>query len=105
MNETEPLYFKEFKKHIDVKIETSFNELAIIIKDTLVTKDDIKDMVTKEDLEYEINEIKREMATKDDIKGIHEHIGRYEVRAQNVEQILLQDHKPRIADLEKEVFI
>ena len=41
---------------------------------------------------------------KDSIGKIEGHIGRYEVRAQNIEQILLQDHKPRITELEKRVF-
>jgi len=43
-----------------------------------------------------------------EIKGtivkIERYIGRYEVRAQNIENILLEEHKPRIITLEKEVF-
>ena len=41
---------------------------------------------------------------KDSVTKIEGHIGRYEIRAQNIEQILLQDFKPRIQALEKEVF-
>jgi hypothetical protein len=70
----------------------------------MATKDDIKNMATKDDIE----EIKNEMLTKEEYKEgqklILAHIGRYEIRAQNIEEILLQDHKPRIADLENEVF-
>lgn len=91
MNETEPLYIKklrehidhklethipkyfiEFKKEIDVrfdemnnKIETSIDELAISTAKAfskVATKEDIKDMVTKEDI--------KDMATKHDIKKI-----------------------------------
>ena len=53
----------------------------------MVVKDDIKDM-----------------ATKSDIKPLLTLIGSYEVRAKNIEEILLKDHKPRIVDLEKEVY-
>ena len=81
----------EFKK-----VHKKFDE----IEEKMVTKEELEDikkiMATKEDI--------RDMATKHDIKEILEHIGRYEIRTQNVENILLQDYKPRIADLEKEVF-
>lgn len=126
----EPEYFKDFKKHVDrrfdevdQKIEREVGGLAAMtanefrridarfeeIESTMATKEDIKNMATKQDIE----EIRKDMATKEDIKDMatkHDvkeilaHIGRYEIRAQNVEDILLQDHKPRIADLEKEVF-
>ena len=97
---TEPRYFKEFKKDIKKHIDGSINELAVMIKDTVATKDDIQEiwanMVTKDDL--------KNFATKEDVKEILSHIGRYEIRAQNIEDIILQDHKPRIKDIEKEVF-
>ena len=35
---------------------------------------------------------------------IEAHIGRYEVRSTNLEQIMLNDHKSRIVELEKVVF-
>lgn len=119
-----PQYFKDFQVHIDKKIESEvnglnkkieseINSLAIMIKDnfvtkdefedglneirdTMATKDDIKDMATKDDI--------KDMATKNDIRIVIEHIGSYEIRALNVEKILNQEHKPRIIDLEKEVF-
>lgn len=123
MNETQQQYFKEFRNdfkefkehidrrfdHLDNKIESEINGLAIMIKDTvatkyeleelrsqMATKDDIKDMATKEDIKY--------MATKHDVREILSHIGRYEIRAQNHEETLHHDHKPRIVDLEKKVF-
>lgn len=113
-----PSYIKELKEdlilHFDAKIEQvvsrEVGSLAAMtakefrridarfeaIESTMATKEDIKDMATKEDI--------RDMATKSDMKEILAHIGRYEIRAQNTEDIMLQDHKPRIADLEKEVF-
>ncbi len=66
------------------------------IKENMVTKEDIADMVTK----YDISD----MATKNDIKPILNLIGSYEIRSKNTEDIVLHDHKPRIIDLEKEVF-
>ncbi len=110
MHETEPLYFREFRKHFDNKIDSSINDLILTMTDTMITKEEFeegldeirKDMATKEDIKnMATKEDIKNMATKEDMKGIHEHIGRYEVRAQNIEQILLQDHKPRIASLEQ----
>ena len=119
-------------KHFDSKIESEINSLAQTIYRTvalkedikdmvrkddiknMATKDDIKNMATKQDLEAirndmatkdDIKEIWDNMATKSDVKEILSHIGRYEVRARNIEEILLEDHKPRIIDLEKEVYL
>jgi len=140
MKETEPLYFKEFRTHFDKKIESSINELAIMIKDNFATKDDISNFATKDDLanfatkddisnfatkddlanfatkddlanfatkddlaNFATKDDLANFATKDDVKEILAHIGRYEVRAQNVEQILTHDHKPRIVALEKAI--
>ncbi len=109
-----PQYFKDFQVHIDKKfdsvdkkfiaidkkIESEVNGLAVMIKDNFVTKDEFEDkmenMVTKDDI--------KDMVTKEDIQPILQHIGSYEIRARNIEDILLKDHKPRIIDLEKEVF-
>lgn len=119
IDNTEPKYFKEFRRSIDIKfdhadksmrkfVEKSVNELALMIKDTVATKYDLeeirKEMVTKEDLNHELSLVKNEMATKEDTNKILKHIGAYEIRAKNIEDILLHDHKPRIKDLEKEVF-
>ncbi len=108
-----PKYFRDFQVHIDKKIESEINSLAVMIKDNFATKDDLeemkKDMVTKEDIKdmvttYDI----KDMATKEDVREavapILKHIGSYEMRAKNIEDILLKDHKPRIVDLEKKVF-
>ena len=91
----------EMKEDInDIAINTAQNLRDIAeIKDEMkgmATKEDIKDMATKEDI--------REMATKSDVKSILQLVGSYEVRSINIENILLQDHKPRISALEKEVF-
>ena len=136
MLEVEPKYFRKFEERIIKKIDTSINELAVMIKDNFATKTDLQDglnsikdeMVTKKDFEYEIglirnematkkdleyevgsirfeiNLIRNEMATKNDVDKILKHIGRYEVRAQNTEEMLIEDHKPRINALERSVF-
>jgi len=79
------------------------------IWNTMATKEDIKNMATKEDIAL----ICDNMATKEDIKTlatntdfekVYALIGKYETRASNIEDILLEDHKPRIVDLEREVF-
>jgi hypothetical protein len=97
------------------------------IWDTMATKDDIakiwKSMATKDDIEQiwssmstkdDIALIWDNMATKEDVKTlatkadfekVYTLIGKYETRASNVEDILLEDHKPRIVDLEREVFV
>lgn len=101
MQENEPQYFKEFKNCIESSIDdikTSINDLAVSIKDTVATKSDISD------LEYELSLIRNEMATKQEVHEMLVHIGRYEVRSQNTEDTLHNDHKPRIIDLEKKVF-
>ncbi len=126
MNETEPIYITQLKDSIinlDKKLDTGFklikhdigeikgeitgmkSEITEMndnvnnidwIKENMVTKEDIADIVTK----YDISD----MATKGDIKPILNLIGSYKVRAKNTEDIVLNDHKPRIIDLEKEVF-
>ncbi len=52
-------------------------------------------------VDYEISDIKNTMATKEEVKDILSHIGRYEVRTQNIEETLKSDHEPRIKNLEK----
>ena len=99
----------------DIAINTAQNLRDItIIKETMATKEDIKDMVVKSDIEDMVRksdieymvtkEDIKDMATKQDIKPILTLIGSYEVRAKNVEDILLQDHKPKISELQKAVF-
>jgi SMC interacting uncharacterized protein involved in chromosome segregation len=75
----------------------------------MMTKNEIDRMGTNMNkMSGDISEI------RDDISGLHydmeelginmekiqAHIGRYEIRAQNIELILLEDHKPRIKNLE-----
>ncbi len=87
----------------DIKNMATKQDIEAVRSD-MATKDDIRkiwdNMATKED----IKEVWDNMATKSDVKEILSHIGRYEVRARKVEEILLEDHKPRIIDLEKEVY-
>ncbi len=125
MIETEPQYFIKFREHIDkkfdnidkkfVELQQDVEDIAIMtakntseiskIKENMVTKEDIKDMVVKSDIEYMVTtEDIKDMATKEDLKPITQLIGSYEIRAKNIDQILIQDHKPRIAALEKKAF-
>lgn len=114
-----PRYFKEFEVHFDKKIEKEIDSLAAMtamefvridrrlddMQDKMATKEDIKDMVTKDYIvDMATKHDIRDMATKTDVKEILSLVGKYEVCALNVEDIQLHDHKPRIKDLEKEVF-
>lgn len=56
-------------------------------------------------VDYELSVLRQTMATKDDICSLDAHIGRFERRFQNIEEIVLQDHSPRIRALEEEVGI
>ena len=107
MPEQEPQYFKEFREHIDKrfdsvesKIEKEVGDLAAMTKREFDRVDERFDNLERRvgHLELDVSEL------KDSVVKIEGHIGRYEIRSQNVEQILLQDHKPRIIDLEKAVF-
>ena len=122
IEEKTPKYIKELKNdligHIDQKIDSSIGELAITIYNTVALKEDIKNMATKDDIKNmatkdDINLIWENMVTKEDIKDMATKsdvnkiltlIGSYEVRSKNIEEIILEDHKPRIIDLEKVVY-
>lgn len=117
MNETIPNYIielkNELKDHFDNKIEKEVGDLALItakgfadIEKRMATKEDLEELrvSTKDDLNFELGLIRDEMATKKEVKEILEHIGRYEVRAQNTESTVRDDHKPRLIKLEEEVF-
>lgn len=132
MNETEPNYITQLKDSIinlDRKLDSGFklikddigeikNDIEILaistakntkdidwIKDNIVVKSDMDNIVTKDYISdmVTVHDIS-DMTTKSDIKPILNLIGSYEVRAKNTEDIVLHDHRPRIIDLEKEVF-
>ena len=132
MNETEPNYITQLKDSIinlDRKLDSGFklikddiveikNDIEILaintakntkdidwIRDNIVVKSDMDNIVTKDYISdmVTVHDIS-DMATKSDIKPILNLIGSYEIRAKNTEDIVLHDHKPRIIDLEKEVF-
>ena len=95
---------KELKDHLDEKIEKEVGGLAIMTANHFFRIE--KEMaINKEELKDDIREIHQTMATKEDLKPILQHIGAYEMRARNIEDILLHDHKPRIVDLEKIVYM
>ena len=64
------------------------NEIGRIDKSINKMSDDISN------LHYDMEELGINM------EKIEAHIGRYEIRAQNIELILVEDHKPRIKSLE-----
>ncbi len=120
MNETEPVYIKELKEQIG-RIDHKIDEVLISTAKEFRRIDErfdevderfngIDERFSKADLEFDSvnNRLDRLESSnaeiKEDISKIEGHIGRYEVRAQNIEAILLEDHKPRIIALEKEVF-
>lgn len=102
MIETEPLYIAKFKE----SVEKSINDLAVMIKENVAMKSDLENLVTKDGLEERMEEMRvlNKQDLKEAIDPIIKHIGAYEIRAKNVEDILNKEHKPRIIDLEKEVF-
>ena len=114
MPEQEPQYFKEFREHIDKrfdsvesKIEKEVGDLAAMTKREFDRVDERFAAVDVrfDNLERRVGHLELDVSElKDSVVKIEGHIGRYEIRSQNVEQILLQDHKPRIIDLEKAVF-
>jgi predicted nucleic acid-binding Zn-ribbon protein len=82
------------------RIEKNFEDLMIMLVNQFTAIDK-----RFEALEYEVSVIKQNMATKDDIRELDSHIGRLEIRFQKIEDIVLNDHRPRIKNLEKEVGI
>jgi len=132
IKEQTPTYIIELKddlvKHIDTSLSdfmatiyktVALKEDVVSIREDIVSiREDVKSMATKEDIKNmamkdDIALIWDNMATKEDIKTLatkhdfdrlYNLVGRYETRAQNIEEILLEDHKPRIVDLEREVF-
>ncbi len=100
---------KGLKNELINNTNDSVNELAIMINNNFATKQDLERFATntKEDfriLDSRIDNIENNMATKKDIKEICSLIGSYEVRARKIEEILTEDHGPRIVDLEKTVY-
>lgn len=116
MPEKEPQYFKKFRMYVEKRFDQVTKDTKEIVEravdnavgELAALTSKHFDRVDKQigEIKTEISEIKDTvsgMATKEDLKPIHELIGKYEVRAQKVDQILLDDHEPRIARLEKEI--
>lgn len=97
--------------------EVTINELAEMVQNgfTQMQKnmngrfDEVhQTMATKEELAavaFEVDLIKSTMTTKDELREVDAHIGRLERRFQKVEEIVLQDHAPRIHALENAIGI
>ena len=134
MNETEPKYFTEFRNHIDRRFDTVETNIIkqtekIVESLAISTANEFREIYKRfneidnrfdgidnrfkgidkrfDVIEYEIIGIKQEikgLATKEDFNEIKSLIGSYEIRSRKIEEILLDDHKPRIKELEKVVF-
>jgi cobyrinic acid a,c-diamide synthase len=82
----------------------SINELAAMVQCGFIDMEKrMNERFTA--LEYEISTIKQTMVTKDEFKEIEVHIGRIDRRLQKIEEIVVQDHYPRIRALEERVGI
>jgi hypothetical protein len=101
---------KAGKPKIKLK-KITIDELAAMVQkgfsDMQRQINDLSDKTEKrfDAIEYEVAIIKQTMATKDDIEKIHAHLGRFEMRFQKIEDIVINDHRPRIQNLEKAVGI
>ncbi len=118
IEEKTPKYIIELRKDLtnDLKkiIEKEVGSLAAstarefaLVHEKLNIHDKRFDEIDKKllGMEFEFDTINNQLYTIDDKIGkIEGHIGRYEVRAQNIEHILEQDHKVSIHELEKVVF-
>lgn len=125
MNETEPKYFIEFRKHIDNKFETidkrfddmdkkidmkidkTVGDLAISIKLQFEEQEQNLKEYMHENFASKLDLYETEVRIRDKFEILDErlekiegHIGRFEIRSQNLEQIVLKDYKPRIEALE-----
>ncbi len=66
-----------------------------------LTQHILKHMVTQDQFESLNKDV---LHIKKDNNEIMKYIGLYEVRSQNLEDVIFHDHKPRIVDLEKAVY-
>lgn len=78
MPETEPLYFKEFRLHIDNKLES----MAMDINDLAIST-----ATGFRNVDFRFDTIENQMdRIKESIEKIEAHIGRYEIRFANLEK-------------------
>jgi len=120
MDITEPQYFTEFRQYITRRFDESDEKTEKLVEGLAVSTANQFLEIQKEVrgefemidnkfnvIEYEIIGMKQEikgLATKEDFNEIKSLIGSYEIRSRKIEEILLDDHKPRIKELEKVVF-
>ena len=120
MDITEPQYFTEFRQYITRRFDESDEKTEKLVEGLAVSTANQFLEIQKEVrgefemidnkfnvIEYEIIGMKQEikgLATKEDFNEIKSLIGSYEIRSRKIEEILLEDHKPRIKELEKVVF-
>ena len=120
MDITEPQYFTEFRQYITRRFDESDEKTEKLVEGLAVSTANQFLEIQKEMrgefemidnkfnvIEYEIIGMKQEikgLATKEDFNEIKSLIGSYEIRSRKIEELLLDDHKPRIKELEKVVF-
>ncbi len=69
------------------------------IRAEMATKDDIKDMATKDDLATGLASVRAEMATKDDIAGIMAELAEIKMRLRELEEIV-ENHSGYSKDID-----
>ena len=111
IEEKTPQYIIDLKNelinHFDDKIEKEVGELAASTAKEFAFIYQRFDRVDKKllGMEFEFDTINNQLYNIDEKIGkIEKHIGRYEIRAQNIEHILEKDQKVSIRELEKVVF-
>ena len=104
MPEKEPGYFKDFREHMDQRFDVVDQKFVSMDKkfEGIIEGLAISTANGFRDMEFRFDGIENDIfGIKESMEKIEAHIGRYEIRAQNIEGILSEDVKPRISELEK----
>lgn len=105
LDETLDKRFSEFEERLDKKFDQKFDDFAALIakgfSDVYKRFDEqsLELYETEARLKNEIGEVREEVSL------INEHLGRMEVRFSHLDEIVTQDHRPRIKNLELAVGI
>lgn len=109
--EKTPHYIHKLKedltKHFDEKIEKEIGDLAAsTAKEFAIVHSKLADHDKRfDDIDFKFDTIDNQLYTMNErMEKIEGHIGRYEIRAQNIEEMLQKDIKTSIRELEKVVF-
>jgi len=84
------------------KKKTEIQELSEFIRDHMVTKDDLADLVTKGDLKAALADIRKEMATKNDVAALDTRIGKLDLSVHR-ELETIKEQLKNVAGFGKEI--